>query len=165
MGPGGGAFSFSNPYSDETLGTDGNLYGTLYQGGTSGKGEVYKVTPGGVLTSLHSFTGAGDGSLPYSAPIESTSGTYYGTTTSNGVPDSTAYSVTSGGVFTTLHTFTGTWLMVACSLPDIKGRPWTPSNTTVGHRCSHVLCHQAVTLCSKLVTVLRREVEQAGRRG
>jgi len=81
VGPGGGAFSFSNPYSDETLGTDGNLYGTLYQGGTSGKGEVYKVTPGGVLTSLHSFTGAGDGSLPYSAPIESTSGTYYGTTT------------------------------------------------------------------------------------
>jgi uncharacterized repeat protein (TIGR03803 family) len=64
VGPGGGAFSFSNPYSDETLGTDGNLYGTLYQGGTSGKGEVYKVTPGGVLTSLHSFTGAGDGSLP-----------------------------------------------------------------------------------------------------
>jgi hypothetical protein len=27
--------------------------------------------------------------------------------------------------------------MVACSLPDIKGRPWTPSNTTVGQRNPH----------------------------
>jgi uncharacterized repeat protein (TIGR03803 family) len=108
VGAGGGPFGIPGAYSGETLGTDGNFYGTLYQGGTSGKGEVYKVTTGGVLTSLHSFAGTGDGSLPYSAPIESTSGIYYGTTTSNGGVNSTAYSVTSGGVFTTLHTFTGT---------------------------------------------------------
>jgi uncharacterized repeat protein (TIGR03803 family) len=105
VGPGGGPFGIPGAYSGETLGTDGDLYGAVYQGGSSGKGEVYKLTPAGVLTSLHSFTGAGDGSLPYSVPIQSTSGTFYGTTQGG---SSTVYSVTSSGVFTTLHTFTGT---------------------------------------------------------
>ena len=150
-----------------TVGTDGNFYSVVNDLSCCGNtlGEIYKVTPTGTATILYTFTGGADGADPNTPPIEGTNGIFYGVTTSNHVPDSTAYSVTSGGVFTTLHTFTGTWLMLACSLPDIKGRPWTPSNTTVGHRCSHVLCHQAVTLCSKLVTVLRREVEQAGRRG
>jgi uncharacterized repeat protein (TIGR03803 family) len=105
-------YAFGNdgyePYGGETLGTDGNFYGTTYDGGTNSIGEVYKLTPAGVLTALHSFAGTGDGSHPYAAPIEGTNGIFYGTTTSAGVPNSTAYSVTSSGVFTTLHTFTGT---------------------------------------------------------
>jgi uncharacterized repeat protein (TIGR03803 family) len=90
-----------------TLGTDGDFYGATSSGGTDDVGEVYKVTPGGVVTVLHSFTAGSDGSAPISPPIEGTSGIFYGTTTSIGVADSTAYSVTPGGVFTTLHTFTG----------------------------------------------------------
>ena len=90
-----------------TLGTDGNFYGAASSGGTDNVGQVYKVTPGGVATVLHSFTGGSDGSVPIAPPIEGTNGIYYGTTTSIGVPNSTAYSVTSAGVFTTLHTFTG----------------------------------------------------------
>jgi uncharacterized repeat protein (TIGR03803 family) len=91
----------------ETLGTDGNFYGATVFGGTDGLGTVYKLTPKGVLTVLHSFTGAADGDRPISPPIEATSGTFYGTTTSQSVANSTAYSVTSKGVFKTLHTFTG----------------------------------------------------------
>src|SRR5713101_1933276 len=91
-----------------TLGVDGNFYGAFYYGGTTGNnGEVFKLTPAGVLTALHNFTGAGDGSHPYGAPIQATNGTLYGTT-SSAANNSTAYSVTSAGVFTTLHTFTGT---------------------------------------------------------
>ncbi len=91
-----------------TLGVDGNFYGAFYYGGTTGNnGEVFKLTPAGVLTALHNFTGAGDGSHPYGAPIQATNGTFYGTT-SSAANNSTAYSVTSAGVFTTLHTFTGT---------------------------------------------------------
>jgi uncharacterized repeat protein (TIGR03803 family) len=103
---GSGPYGGSYPYSGVTLGTDGNFYGTNYYGGANGHGEVYKVTPAGVVTSLHSFAGAGDGANPYSAPIEGANGVFYGTTTSATV-NSTAYSVTSGGTFNTLHTFTG----------------------------------------------------------
>jgi uncharacterized repeat protein (TIGR03803 family) len=42
----------------------GNLYGTTTEGGASGHGIVYKVTPGGLLTILHSFA-ITDGSTPY----------------------------------------------------------------------------------------------------
>jgi uncharacterized repeat protein (TIGR03803 family) len=90
-----------------TLGADGNFYGAASSGGTDNVGQVYKVTPGGVVTVLHSFTAGSDGSVPIAPPIESANGVFYGTTTSIGVADSTAYSVTPGGVFTTLHTFTG----------------------------------------------------------
>jgi uncharacterized repeat protein (TIGR03803 family) len=90
-----------------TLGTDGNFYGATIFGGTSGLGTVYKLTPKGVLTLLHSFTNTGDGDRPQAPPIEGTNGIFYGITTSASVPDSTAYSVNPNGVFKTIHTFTG----------------------------------------------------------
>jgi len=91
-----------------TLGTDGNFYGATVFGGTNGVGTVYKLTPKGVMTVLHSFTGGADGDRPLSPPIQAASGLFYGTTTSQSVADSSVYSVTSGGVLKTLHTFTGT---------------------------------------------------------
>src|SRR5271167_145253 len=58
------SFVFTNgliPVGGLTLGTDGNLYGTSQQGGDSncnlgyGCGTVFKITPGGVLTTLFIF--------------------------------------------------------------------------------------------------------------
>jgi len=102
-----GSFCGYGAYGGLTLGSDGNFYGSTYYGGTNGYGTVFKVTPAGVATALYNFTGASDGSSPYAAPIQASNGTFYGTTTSAVVTDSTAYSVTSAGVFKTLHTFTG----------------------------------------------------------
>jgi len=99
--------------SGATLGTDGSFYGTNQDGGPggcgdAGCGQVYKVTPAGVETILHSFTNTGDGSDPYSAPIEAANGVFYGTTpTENNGSNSTVYTVTPSGAFTTIHTFTG----------------------------------------------------------
>src|SRR5208283_4646643 len=42
--------------------TDGNFYGTTTAGGTANGGTVFKITPAGVETVLHSFGAtAGDG--------------------------------------------------------------------------------------------------------
>jgi len=91
-----------------TLGTDGNIYSITgnNDGGGGIYGTVYKVTPGGTATMLHTFTNGADGSYPYYPPIEGANGIFYGVT-SNQAVNSTAYSVTSAGTFTTLHTFTG----------------------------------------------------------
>jgi len=99
-----------------TLGTDGNFYGTDYNGGTGGTGgagcgfqgcgQVWKITPAGVETILYSFNGT-DGAFPVSSVIEGTNGKYYGTTpdSGEGYGYSTAYSVTSSGTYTNLHYF------------------------------------------------------------
>jgi uncharacterized repeat protein (TIGR03803 family) len=91
-----------------TLGTDGNLYSTTGNNDGAGGlyGSVYKVTPTGTETLLHTFTNGTDGSYPYWPPIEGTNGIFYGTTQAQ-IANSTAYSVTSSGTFTTIHTFTG----------------------------------------------------------
>jgi uncharacterized repeat protein (TIGR03803 family) len=43
---------------------EGNLYGTTFGGGTSGKGTVFKLSITGKETVLHSFTGGADGGSP-----------------------------------------------------------------------------------------------------
>lgn len=73
-----------NPYSTLVQATDGNLYGTTYIGGAStlcedNCGSIFKITPGGVLTTLHSFDGA-DGEYPFDGLIQGTNGILYGTT-------------------------------------------------------------------------------------
>ena len=65
--------------------SDGNFYGTTPYGGTSqncgsyGCGTVFKITPSGMLTTLHSFDG-GDGATPYARLIQANDGNFYGTT-------------------------------------------------------------------------------------
>lgn len=48
------------------LGNDGNYYGVALHGGAGGSnyGTAFRVTPGGVFTKLHDFTGAADGGYP-----------------------------------------------------------------------------------------------------
>jgi uncharacterized repeat protein (TIGR03803 family) len=54
----------NNPQGGPLLeGGDGYLYGTTLDGGSYGKGTVFKVTTNGVLTTLTSFSGF-DGSMP-----------------------------------------------------------------------------------------------------
>jgi uncharacterized repeat protein (TIGR03803 family) len=66
--------------------TNGNFYGTTYGGGANKAGTIFKITPGGVLTTLYNFcsqSGCKDGKYPY-AGLMGTNGTFYGTTAIGG---------------------------------------------------------------------------------
>ena len=99
------------PQGGVTLGTDGNLYGTTYEGGSTTSGAVFKVTPGGSTTTIYRFTGGSDGAYPYAPPVEGNDGNFYGTTTAGGNTTvrgggcGTIYKITPAGVLTTLYQF------------------------------------------------------------
>jgi len=68
-------------------GTDGNFYSTTESGGDLNGGTVFQLTPGGVLTVLHTFCpqrSCKDGSRPSSELIQAPNGNFYGTTETGG---------------------------------------------------------------------------------
>jgi uncharacterized repeat protein (TIGR03803 family) len=86
-------------------GTDGNFYGTAQSGGTSNYGTVFKITPSGTLTTLHSFSGA-DGAAPYGSLLLAANGDFYGTANVGGADGAgTLFTMTSSGALTTLYNF------------------------------------------------------------
>ena len=97
------------PYATLVQGRDGNFYGTTFQGGPGASsidpryGTVFKITSGGSLTTLYSFTEGSDGRLPRAGLVQGSDGTFYGTTSSGG--GGTVFKITSGGSLTTLHVF------------------------------------------------------------
>jgi uncharacterized repeat protein (TIGR03803 family) len=99
------------PQGGVTLGTDGNFYGTTYEGGSVTAGAVFKVTQSGTYTTIYSFTGGSDGAYPYAPPVEGNDGNFYGTTTAGGNTTAcgggcgTIYKITPAGTLTTLHQF------------------------------------------------------------
>ena len=75
------------PIGGLVQGSDGNFYGTTYLGGSLGYGTVYEMTPGGNLTPLFSFTGAGGlypGAHSQSSLVQGSDGNFYGTTYGGG---------------------------------------------------------------------------------
>jgi len=103
----------SHPYAGLIQATDGNFYGTTYNGGadyttpSSGSGTAFKLTPDGVLTTLVFFNGT-NGSRPYAGLAQGSDGNFYGTTVLGGVNDNgTVFRLTPGGGLTTLVSFNG----------------------------------------------------------
>ncbi len=87
--------------------SDGNFYGVTAQGGAFGHGTVFRLTPGGALTTLYSFTGAADGSAPLGALVVGSDGNLYGATELGGSEGfGTVYRISPTGSFTSLHSFT-----------------------------------------------------------
>jgi uncharacterized repeat protein (TIGR03803 family) len=103
--------------------TDGNFYGTAAGDSSGGffnhppsmhnAGIFFRLTPAGVFTTLYSFTGGADGSLP-NAISQGADGNFYGTTLCG--PESPAnvftgngkvFKITPAGAMTTLYSFTG----------------------------------------------------------
>src|ERR1017187_3277131 len=97
----------SYPYAGVIGDSAGNLYGTTYQGGTAGKGTVYKLDSAGHETVLCSFPAGADGENPYAGVIGDSAGNLYGTTTSGGTANAgVVYKLDTTGE-TVLYSFTG----------------------------------------------------------
>ena len=89
----------------------GNLYGTTGLGGAGttcaggGCGTVFKISPDGTKTVLHTFTDAPDGSEP-SGLIVNGNGDIFGTTTDAGQYGfGTVFKITPDGTETVIHSF------------------------------------------------------------
>jgi uncharacterized repeat protein (TIGR03803 family) len=96
-------------------GTDGNFYGTTVGGGgLCGCGTVFKITPGGKLTTLHRFKQYNDGSEPRAGLVQASDGNFYGTTNLGGSSSDkdcrnygcgTVFQVTPAGSETIIYNF------------------------------------------------------------
>ena len=101
------------PYAPLVEGSDGNFYGATYRAGSTegtcsgiGCGTVFKITPAGTLTVLHSFEATGDGANTSAGLVEGSDGNFYGTTPEQGSFGGSVYQISpSGSSFHTLYTF------------------------------------------------------------
>jgi len=89
-------------------GSDGNFYGTTFEGGNTMNGTVFAVTPAGQLTTLYSFCPqkpCTDGSEPEAGLVQGSDGSIYGTTYIGGNDFGTIFKIPPGGNLTTLYKF------------------------------------------------------------
>jgi uncharacterized repeat protein (TIGR03803 family) len=100
-----------------TQASDGNFYGTTVGNyeymspcPAGRAGSIFRLTPAGVLTTLHTFAG-GDVANPLGGLIQASDGNLYGTTQEggvnavNGVGRGVVYKISLTGTFTRLYSF------------------------------------------------------------
>ena len=100
-----------NVHGGLVQGTDGDFYGTTAQGGSYSGGTVFRITPGGALTTLYNFcaqTNCADGETPYAPLIQAADGDFYGTAVAGGgicgfFSSGTIFKITPDGTLTTLE--------------------------------------------------------------
>ncbi len=97
----------SGPFGGVIEGSDGNFYGTTSGGGVSNAGTVFRISPDGNLTNLHSFSHVGaSGASPNGRLVQGNDGNYYGTTLSGGpLLGGTVFRITPSGSLTNLWAF------------------------------------------------------------
>jgi len=92
-----------------TQGSDGNFYGQTNSGGNADQGTIFEITPSGQLTTLYSFcsqSNCTDGAQPWSQLVQTSDGSFYGTTIGGGANGKgTVFKFVPGSAPTILHSF------------------------------------------------------------
>jgi uncharacterized repeat protein (TIGR03803 family) len=103
---------YYSPGSAHTAGlvidSKGNVYGTTDAGGANNTGTVFKITPAGAYSVLHSFgpMGSGDGRHPEAGLAIDGNGNLYGTTISGGANNGgTVFKIMPTGAYSVLYSF------------------------------------------------------------
>jgi len=97
------------PYTPVIRDSEGNIFGTTYNGGSYSYGAVFKIDTAGKETVLHNFTGGSDGCYPFQGLLRDQAGNLYGTAMACGygeLGNGTIFKLDSAGNFTVLHIFT-----------------------------------------------------------
>jgi uncharacterized repeat protein (TIGR03803 family) len=98
------------PFAAPVEGSDGNFYGTTFVGGINMQGTIYRMSPAGEVTILHSFLGgASDGFWPRDFRLlAANDGNLYGTTTNGGTADmGVIFRLNMDGTYQVIHSFVG----------------------------------------------------------
>jgi uncharacterized repeat protein (TIGR03803 family) len=120
----------ATPYAGLVEGRDGNLYGATYAGGVARSGTIFKLSPDGLLSTLHdfcSYLNCDDGTGPlYGSLLEASNGKFYGTTPMGGMHGmGTVFEITPDGNLTTLYNF--------CSQPNCADGANPEGSLVEGH--------------------------------
>jgi len=108
----GGPADGELPTNGVVLDAAGNIYGATWAGGADNYGTIYKLTPSGKETVLHSFTGGADGAIPTGIALDS-AGNLYGTAalggtgSLTGTQEGVVFEIDAAGNFSVRYSFTG----------------------------------------------------------
>ena len=129
----------SLPYAGLIQATDGELYGTTpYSGGYACCGSVFKITLSGTLTSVYnSFctkVNCSDGAEPLAGLVQTTGGSFYGTTGFGGLYGETGGTSGYGVVFRLSFGYATSSTLVSSLNPSVYGQgvTWTATVATSG---------------------------------
>lgn len=86
---------------------DGTFLGMTSSGGAFNQGTIFRMTPNGTVTPLHSFTGGSEGGSPF-GDLVGVGDDFYGVTaTGGGSNNGTIFKLTPDGSIVTVHDFAG----------------------------------------------------------
>jgi uncharacterized repeat protein (TIGR03803 family) len=93
------------PIGSLVQGLDGNFYGATASGGAYGGGTFFKITPGGVLTTLYNFCSRAYCTGSTAGLVLATNGSFYGTGGGGTIGYGTVFKITPSGTLTVLYNF------------------------------------------------------------
>jgi uncharacterized repeat protein (TIGR03803 family) len=128
------------PEGGLVLATDGNFYGVTAGGGANDRGTVFKITPAGKLTTLHTFDYTDGWVGQGSGLIQAANGNFYGTTFYGGANgEGTVFEITASGTFTSLYSFPTDTQCAFCTGPNglTQGSDGNIYGTTWGGGVTH----------------------------
>jgi uncharacterized repeat protein (TIGR03803 family) len=96
------------PNANLIQGSNGDFYGTTYEGGSAGEGTIFEITAGGKETVLYSFPNQTDGAYPTLPLTQGPDGLLFGAATDcagGGCAQAGLFDITTKGAYENLYLY------------------------------------------------------------